>query len=104
MPSLDTLHGILKNEIKPYLMSHYPVTEVGVFGSYARGEATANSDLDILIDFDEKRAQEMHFSLFDLVDIEQFISEKCGVRTDVACKKQLKRLMAPSILKDVIYL
>ncbi|MEQ1746282.1 MAG: nucleotidyltransferase domain-containing protein [Saprospiraceae bacterium] len=38
--------------------------EVGVFGSFARGEETSESDIDILVDFGETR-----LTLFDLVPI-----------------------------------
>ena len=41
-------------------------TLVGIFGSYARGEETENSDLDILIDFDLK------VDLLELIGMEQF--------------------------------
>ena len=35
---------------KPDLQKKYPVSKLGVFGSYARGEATENSDIDIAVE------------------------------------------------------
>jgi predicted nucleotidyltransferase len=51
--------------LKPRLAETYHVSEIGVFGSVARGEGTTDSDLDLLIEFDEP------VSLFDLVRLEQ---------------------------------
>jgi hypothetical protein len=39
-------------QIKPRLRQAYQVTELGIFGSYARQEQTEDSDVDILIDYD----------------------------------------------------
>lgn len=38
---------------KPYLYEQYGVIEVGVFGSYVRGEQRPDSDLDILIELED---------------------------------------------------
>ena len=39
---------------KYYFAEKYNVSEIGVFGSYARGEATEKSDLDLLVSYKEK--------------------------------------------------
>jgi predicted nucleotidyltransferase len=39
---------------KPLLESKYPISELGFFGSYARGEAKEDSDIDVLLDFNGK--------------------------------------------------
>jgi predicted nucleotidyltransferase len=43
---------ILK-ELKPYLQNHFNVNNIGYFGSYAKGTATEDSDIDLLVDFSE---------------------------------------------------
>jgi predicted nucleotidyltransferase len=47
-----TLQAILQKlrEYKPELQKKYPISEIGVFGSYARGEATPESDIDIAVE------------------------------------------------------
>jgi len=40
-------------KIKPEIMKKYKVKEIGVFGSFARGEETEESDIDILVTFEE---------------------------------------------------
>jgi len=49
MHSLQNILQILKQH-KPELQRKYPVAGIGVFGSYARGEATEKSDIDIAVD------------------------------------------------------
>ena len=39
-------------QIKPYLQRQYAVKTVGLFGSFADGSYTDNSDVDILVDFE----------------------------------------------------
>ena len=39
--------------IKPELARKYGVTDLALFGSYSRGEQTRESDIDILVDFNE---------------------------------------------------
>ncbi|HKZ64768.1 MAG TPA: nucleotidyltransferase family protein [Chitinophagaceae bacterium] len=49
MYSLQNILQILRQH-KPDLQKKYPVSKLGVFGSYARGEATENSDIDIAVE------------------------------------------------------
>ena len=50
-----TLQSILEKlrEHKPELQRKYPISNLGVFGSYARGEASPKSDIDIAVDITE---------------------------------------------------
>lgn len=52
MESLNTILSIiLKN--KPALIKKYPIKNIGVFGSVARGDFNEKSDVDILVEFDK---------------------------------------------------
>jgi predicted nucleotidyltransferase len=52
MKTLDEIREILQAQ-KPYLAEKYGVTEIGVFGSYVRGEQCPDSDLDVLIELED---------------------------------------------------
>ena len=70
----------------------------GIFGSYARGEFHADSDLDLLVDFDEGA------NLFDLVGLQQFLEEKLGCKVDLVSRRSLRAELRTSILNDMISL
>lgn len=44
---IDEIKELLK-KVKPEIMKRYKVKEIGIFGSYVRGEETEESDIDIL--------------------------------------------------------
>lgn len=78
------------------IKSQYKTNIVGVFGSYARQEQTAGSDLDILVDF------EPGATLFDIVELEYFLLDKLGVRPDIVSSRGIKPRVKPYVLKDLI--
>jgi predicted nucleotidyltransferase len=49
---MHTLQSILEKlrKHKPELQRKYPISRLGIFGSYARGEATMDSDIDIAVE------------------------------------------------------
>ena len=71
-------------------------TLVGVFGSYARGEANRNSDLDILIDF------ELKVDLLELIGMEQELSELLGIKVDLITLRSVNRSLKSYIEADLI--
>jgi len=99
MEPLDTIKAQL-NRLKPSLQNEYHITELGVFGSYVRGEQTPDSDVDILVKFDPN----FQFGLFTYCHIENYISDHLGKKVDLVMKKSLKPYIGKQILKEVIYL
>lgn len=85
-------------QIKPRLQQVYRVTELGIFGSYARQEQTEASDVDVLIDYD--RAP----TLFKLVELREDLSKVLGMKVDVVTKNGLKPRIRERVLSEVIYL
>ncbi len=67
------------------------VTHSSFFGSVARGEEHADSDVDILIEFNGKK------TLFDLVELQQALQEAMGRKVDLVTRRSVH---AP--LKDII--
>jgi predicted nucleotidyltransferase len=65
MKTLADFKQILSQN-KSLLREQYRVTRLGIFGSYARGEQTPESDLDILIDYEQAP------TLFQLVELRDY--------------------------------
>jgi uncharacterized protein len=71
--------------------------KVGIFGSFARGENSKESDLDILVYLDYTKK----ISLLDLIGVEQNISDTLGIKVDLVTEKSLHPLVRPFIEKEV---
>jgi predicted nucleotidyltransferase len=84
-------------EILPVLRERFSVKRIGVFGSYVRGEQKKGSDLDVLVEFYET------IDLFELVELEDFLSESLGVKVDLALQSALKPRIKDVILGEVVY-
>ena len=92
-----------KKNILNYLKEHYKefqdkysVEQIGMFGSYARDEATTNSDIDIFVKMPPK--------LFDMVAIKEQIEEELHKKVDIIREhKNMKPLFLEMIHKDLIY-
>jgi predicted nucleotidyltransferase len=83
---------------KPFLVEKFKIWELGIFGSYVRGEQNKDSDVDILVEFSQVP------TLFDLVEIEYSISDKLGLPVDLIDKKSLKAALREQILNETVYL
>ncbi|MCK4367254.1 MAG: nucleotidyltransferase family protein [Thermoplasmata archaeon] len=80
------------------LRDRFKVRKIGIFGSFARGEQEATSDIDILVDFREP------VSLIDFVALERHLSEILGRKVDLVMKSALKPRIGKHILREVRYL
>jgi len=92
--SLDTR---TKRKIISILRKH-GVVKAGIFGSYARGQATKRSDIDILIEVKKRKK----FSLIDLVGLEQELEEKLKKKVDLLTYNGINHLLKEMILSEEI--
>jgi predicted nucleotidyltransferase len=95
---LKKVKKVLK-EHKGELKEKYGVKEIGVFGSYVRGESKESSDLDILVEFEEN----VEMDLIKFVELENYLSELLGVKVDLVDKTTLKPAIGRHILQEVVY-
>ena len=93
------------NEIKikikstePFLKEKFRVKKIGIFGSYSRGEQRKSSDVDILVEFHEEP------SLFEFLDLEEFLKNILKIKVDLVMKSSLKPYIGKHILEEVIYI
>ena len=95
MPTLQNIIEKLK-QAKPGLEKKYPISSLGIFGSYARGEANRDSDIDIAVEISD----EMGLSFVAMADeIEAIL----GIKTDVIPLRSIKPEYLPNIKKDLVY-
>lgn len=90
---LDTLREH-ENDLRQMGVSH-----VAVFGSVARGEAGAGSDVDILVDIDDTRP----IGVFEYARVKLYIGELLQRRSDVVNRRTLRPLLRANILHDTIH-
>jgi len=83
----------LKLKLLRYLLPYRP-SRIGVFGSFARGENNKNSDLDVLIEFNDR------ISLLKLVQIEQELAEKLGMPVELITSRSIKNLRLKSYIEQ----
>ncbi|MDW8069134.1 MAG: nucleotidyltransferase family protein [Anaerolineae bacterium] len=83
-------------EHQDILARRYGVAVVGVFGSYVRGEAQPESDLDLLVDFLRP------VSLLELVGAELYLSEALGIKVDLVPRRSLRPELRNVILSQVV--
>ena len=95
MKSLEELKSRLAQH-KEELRLRFHVKEIGIFGSYVRGEAKEGSDVDILVDFEEP------IGFFTLVELEDHLTELLGVKVDLVLRNALKPNIGKRILQEVL--
>lgn len=85
-------------KIQEYL-SAQPVVRAWLFGSYSRGEENADSDVDILVDYDRSAGK---ISLFKMGGMLMDLSELIGKKVDLVDNEGLLDFARPSVDRDKI--
>ena len=85
----------LTNTLRYYFV-HQPVKRAYVFGSVARGEATAQSDIDVLVEFDKGA------TLFDQARMSWQLEDCLHRKVDVIAESGLSHHILPFIYRDRI--
>jgi hypothetical protein len=95
MKTLEEIKEILIKQ-KPFLKSKYGVKDVGIFGSYARGDQEDKSDLDILVEFEKP------VGFFKFLELEEYLEEITGIKVELVTRKALKPRIGEYILREVV--
>lgn len=89
-PLLESLKEVVKERYKAEIL--------GIFGSYSRGEEREQSDLDILVRFEED-ADLIHF-----IGLSLFLEEKLSLKVDVVPYDAIRKEFKDIILRETVYL
>jgi predicted nucleotidyltransferase len=95
MKPQDGIKEVLK-KFKPILTEKYKVKQIGVFGSWARGEQSEESDVDLLVEFAEPIG-------WEFVDLKEFLEQILGRPVDLVTIRALKPQLKDRILREVIF-
>jgi len=96
MLKIETIKEIIEKH-KQEISEKYHISEIGIFGSYTRGEQEADSDIDILVSFDKP------IGFIKFMRLESYLSELLGKKVDLVTKDSLKPHIGSVILKETQY-
>jgi predicted nucleotidyltransferase len=94
--TMDALALLRKNE--QIVKERFGVEEIGIFGSFARGEERPDSDIDVLVVFAKGRK-----TFENYMDCRFFLEELFGRKVDLVMKEAIKERLKGPILREVIY-
>ena len=95
MKTKEDVINVLK-ALKPLLMNSFNVRSIALFGSYARGDQTENSDVDVIVDVDSSIG-------IRFVDLAELIEDRLGIPADVIPADGIKPRYREFIAKDLLY-
>jgi predicted nucleotidyltransferase len=98
MKTRDQILAFLSQN-KNLFRDKFHIIRIGLFGSYARGDQNVNSDIDLLVEFEEN-TQDLYGLKLQLKD---FFRNKLGIEIDICREKYIKPRIKKSILKETIY-
>ena len=81
------------------LLQAYGIKDIRLFGSVARGEAGAGSDVDLLVEFDPSA----HIGMFEFSRLRRELSQLLGCKVDLATPDALHKSMKEDILREAIH-
>jgi hypothetical protein len=93
--SVNQISKILR-ELDDFVRKEYKVSELKIFGSYAKRKNVSNSDLDLLVSFSETPG------LIKFIELENFLSDKIGIKVDLVMKDSIKQQLRDSILSSSV--
>ncbi len=82
--------------LKPELKERFYVSAIGVFGSVARGDQTASSDIDIIVDFSRPVG-------IEFIDLADFLERKLRKQVDLVSRNGVKQQYLKLIEPEIVY-
>jgi predicted nucleotidyltransferase len=85
-------------ENKVHIKGVFHIREIGIFGSFIRGEQTASSDIDVLVEFEKG-----HKDFFNYMRLKYYLEELLGRNVDLVIKNAVKSRLRDRIFSEVEY-
>jgi predicted nucleotidyltransferase len=95
MKTITEIINILQTK-RAKLVSNYGISKIGVFGSYARGEQNAESDVDIMVEFNAPIGMKF-------IDLADELEGELKLKVDLVSRKAIREKMWAFIEKEVVY-
>jgi predicted nucleotidyltransferase len=95
MENLNSIIEILKKH-KSELVDKYGLSQLAIFGSYARRQQRENSDVDILVEFNRPIGLEF-------IDLAEELEQILQIKVDLVSKKGIKKKYLKSIETELAY-
>ena len=95
MTSLDKIKASLCAHAQD-LRRDFGVEEIGVFGSYARGEQKKTSDVDIYVEF------RVAPDLLRFIELERRLEDLLGVKVDLVRKRSIRKEIKGKVLREAV--
>ncbi len=81
-----------------YIKETFYIKEIGIFGSFIHGKQKADSDIDILVEFNKG-----HKDFFNYIRLKYYLEEIIGHKVDLVIKGAVKSRLKEKILNEVEY-
>jgi hypothetical protein len=91
---MDVIETLKKYRKK--IKKEYSVEKIGIFGSYAKGNQTESSDIDVLVEF-------KHATYDNLIELAFYLEDLYGKKVDLITVKGLSPYILPTVEKEVIW-
>ena len=95
--TLSEIREILTKR-KDELKEKYNIKNIGIFGSFIRGEQNARSDVDILVEFNKLP------DIFLLIDLEEYLKKLLHKKVDLVRKSAIRPELKDDISKEAVYI
>ncbi len=95
MYTTQQILDLLKRK-KPELQSRYPISELGIFGSYARGDYNEKSDIDILVDFNDRIG-------IGFIKLAHELEDLLNQKIDLVSRDAIRPRYLPYVEKNLIH-
>ena len=96
LSTVEIIDYLKKN--KELFYKRFGVTHIGVFGSFARGEQTPSSDIDMVVDMEKDRK-----NIHNFMQLKRLLESELKCKIDLGFEHVLKPIIKEKIKDQIIY-